>query len=815
MDDKLNEIDAKKQEQNCGVNIIPVIKYIEKLIGAEKSKREIESLGLSLSFLMNKRNWVSHNYYLALLDKLVEVSNDESAPFKVAFNMSNPQSIFTDLQYAAYAAVFFANPINMYKLIFSKDYSKRFTKVGYFEIIETKNNYMKVKIFYFKGFEITKNNIEAIKGYISFGTVSCGLEPADVKIYDLRKKDGSASFIVEIRWKTQKNNINLIMAAGYAIIVVAEVFFLRQFTNLTIVLISILSYSIFVMIIKYFNLMKKIRFTQIFNYEKNNSMLEAMEKIEKDYNEINKIKFELENRNVFLSIINEISDKITVIEDFNILLIEVADILVKRLNFVKGTYFQYDKSGEFYSPSFEINSNIIINPGDVEFYDMKISHNDYKRIISMKKFDNIGDFKKEVTVSSHFMGEWISSDADSIYFIPIETFDNFAGVFCFLSKSKEVIPSDLLDDLFRNISNQLQLGYERISSKTIIENILSSIPAHVLIFDLEKMIIKFVNEIFVNSFPFINSEKRDAEEIIGKSPFSIIPFGESDREKILECLKILSIIKKTENFQVSFENKIFEYSIFNINEINKKNRFAGIIMTDITETKNFEQKILINEKLLALGKVASGIAHEINNPLYVVLANAEEIAEDENISQETKKYAEEIIEYSINISNIIKDLSTYSKSLRNEQIMDIDINTIIEESLKLVKYSSNFLNVEIIRNLSSIPKIKATKGEMEQVFINLLNNSLHAMNGNGTIEVTTKYESGFLSAAIKDSGCGIQEENIPHIFDLFFTTKREDEGTGQGLHIVKKILTKYKAEIDVKSVYNEGTVFTVIFNVNQ
>ena len=161
MDDKLNEIDAKKQEQNCGVNIIPVIKYIEKLIGAEKSKREIESLGLSLSFLMNKRNWVSHNYYLALLDKLVEVSNDESAPFKVAFNMSNPQSIFTDLQYAAYAAVFFANPINMYKLIFSKDYSKRFTKVGYFEIIETKNNYMKVKIFYFKGFEITKNNIEA------------------------------------------------------------------------------------------------------------------------------------------------------------------------------------------------------------------------------------------------------------------------------------------------------------------------------------------------------------------------------------------------------------------------------------------------------------------------------------------------------------------------------------------------------------------------------------------------------------------------------------------------------------------------------
>jgi signal transduction histidine kinase len=814
MDEKLIEIEAKKQELNCGVNIIPIIKYIEKLLGAEKSKKAVESLGLPLSFLMNKRNWVSHKFYKSLLEKLVEVSNDESAPFKIAFNMNNPQSIFTDLQYAAYAGIFWGNPLNMYKLTFSKDFSKRFSKIGYFEILETKNNFMKVRMAYHKGYDLHKYNLDAIRGYISFGTVSCGLEPADVKLYDCQVKNGISSCIFEIKWKRQKNRLNLISFIGITIILVAEIFFLRPFLNINFIFISLSLYTVLILIIKYLSLLKKLRFTEIFNYERNNSILEAMEKIEKNYFEINKIKLELENRNTFLTIVNEISDKITIIEDFNILLIEVSDILVKRLGFIKGTYFQINKSGEYYAPIFEINNSGITNINH-SYHEMKISRNDFNKILILKKFNSIRDFKEKINVSSYFMSDWLPKNEDNpIHFIPVETYDNFAGIFCFTSESKEVIPSVLLDDLFRNISNQLQLGYERIASKSIIENILSSIPAYVLIFDIEKMNIKYINNIFIFSFPFINAKKRNKENIIGKDLFSIIPFSDSDKNKIGECLSILSIVKKTENFQVSFENKIFEYSIFSINEINKKTQYAGIILTDITETKNFEQKILINEKLLALGRVASGIAHEINNPLYVVLANAEEIAEDKNIGAETKQYAEEIIEYTVNISNIIKDLSSYSKSLRNDLVVDIDINNIIEESLKLVKYSSNFINVEILKNFSSIPKIKATKGEIEQIFINLFNNSLHAMNGNGSIEITTGCENGWLTAAVRDTGCGISEKNIPYIFDLFFTTKMADEGTGQGLHIVKKILTKYRAKIDVKSEVNVGTVFTVYFPID-
>jgi two-component system, NtrC family, sensor kinase len=255
--------------------------------------------------------------------------------------------------------------------------------------------------------------------------------------------------------------------------------------------------------------------------------------------------------------------------------------------------------------------------------------------------------------------------------------------------------------------------------------------------------------------------------------------------------------------------------LFMISQYKETERLAGIIMNDITEAKYFQQNLLINEKLLALGRVASGIAHEINNPLYAVLANAEEIADDKNSSPENRQYAEEIVDHVMNVSKIIKDLSSYSKTLRKEEFDEVSLNEVIEESLKLVKYSLNFLEVDVMKNLAELPTIRATKGEMQQIFINLINNAIHAMNGKGILELSSCYENKKILISIKDSGCGISEENQKHIFDLFFTTKKPGEGTGQGLHIVKKIVDMYNGTIEVKSKVGKGTTFYISFNMEK
>ncbi|MBA7707229.1 Signal transduction histidine-protein kinase AtoS [subsurface metagenome] len=238
-------------------------------------------------------------------------------------------------------------------------------------------------------------------------------------------------------------------------------------------------------------------------------------------------------------------------------------------------------------------------------------------------------------------------------------------------------------------------------------------------------------------------------------------------------------------------------------------------MNDITDAKYFQQHLFINEKLLALGRVAIGIAHEINNPLYAVLANAEQISDDKNINEESKEYAKEIIDHIMYISNIIKDLSSYSKSLRKEEYTEIDLNKVIEESLKLVKYSTNYLDVTVNTKFSKLPDFYAAKGEMQQIFINLFNNAVDAMNGAGELKITSKYKDKEILISVSDTGYGISKENQKHIFDLFFTTKDPGKGTGQGLHIVKKILQKYNSEINLKSKEGKGTTFYLKFKTDK
>jgi len=293
----------------------------------------------------------------------------------------------------------------------------------------------------------------------------------------------------------------------------------------------------------------------------------------------------------------------------------------------------------------------------------------------------------------------------------------------------------------------LRIGYQKISSGFVIENILSSIPAFVLIFSIENFEVRYVNDMFVNTFPF--SKKRfGKDEIIDKELFTILPFDAKTKNLIIKSIKNISLGKEPEMFETNLGSVVIEFTLFSIMQYEEGEELMGFIMTDISEAKTYQQKLFINEKLLGLGRVASGIAHEINNPLYAVLSNAEEIADNKKADTQTKEYANEIVDHVMNVSNIIRDLSTYSKTLRKEDYDEININEVIEESLKLVKYSSNFLEVEIEKTLSKVPMIKAAKGEMQQIFINLFNNAIQAMDGRGILRVSTSYIKNYINIII-------------------------------------------------------------------
>ncbi len=229
---------------------------------------------------------------------------------------------------------------------------------------------------------------------------------------------------------------------------------------------------------------------------------------------------------------------------------------------------------------------------------------------------------------------------------------------------------------------------------------------------------------------------------------------------------------------------------------------------DVTEHKMLQFKLAQSEKLAGIGTLASGIAHEINNPLAGILGMAEAIR-DESDPELIKSYARDVIEYAIHAKNIVTELSAYSRSAAFETHSVIDLCSIMENSLKMARHSASFKGIKTVKEYGQDCLVNANRVEMQQVFINLITNAAHAMKDKGTMTLSCSKEAGFVSAAIKDTGCGIPGADIPHIFDPFYTTKPAGSGTGLGLYVVYKIVTKHRGTIDVQSAIGEGAAFTV------
>ncbi len=810
-----SEYEAKKQELGCNINVIPIINYFEKLFGYQKTCEMIEPLGLPVTYLKNKRNWVSYKYYCALLDKLVEVTDDKNSPFNAVFS-AKPDSVFQELLYATYSSLFFTSPGNAYKVALSKDFSQRYTKIGFFEFITSTRNSITVKLNLLEGYQQTKNNCLAIQGFMTSATLPWGVPPAKVEHLECATK-GASHCIYKINWETRiKNWKTYIIPLMLIPLLSFEILFYNKFFDFKDILLTVGLDILIYFIFKIYQYKNEMQSEKIFNYEKNNTVLNAMEKIESDYNEILETKIKLEERNIFLTIINEINKAIITSYGFDHLLLYAGKVLSEQLKIDRALYFQFNFRERIFSSLFEVDYNKnAVNALEINYTKLDLPYDNYREIKKLKYSFNADDINGNKGFFAGQILDWLDPKEGKAYHIlPVEIPDTlYLGFFILFGDKNTNITSDFYNTLFDGITDLLKIGYQKISSRYVIESILSSIPSSVLIFDINKLEVKYINAMFARTFG--GSLNLSEDKIVGMDIFDILPFDSENRQKLVDSLESIVNGHQAEKYEINIYSNIYEYSLFNISQFGHEERLVGIVLNDVTEAKYFQQKLLINEKLVALGKVASGIAHEINNPLYAILANAEEIAENEKSSTDTKQYAEEMIEHVMNVSNIIKDLSSYSKTLRKEISDDINLNDIIDESLKLVRYSSNFLEVEIRKNLVKLPLIKATKGEMEQVFINLFNNAIQAMNGKGVLTINSAFENNEIVISIADNGPGIKKEIIPHIFDLYFTTKVPGEGTGQGLHIVRKILTGHHGTINVESEEGKGTVFYIRFNLDK
>jgi len=214
-----------------------------------------------------------------------------------------------------------------------------------------------------------------------------------------------------------------------------------------------------------------------------------------------------------------------------------------------------------------------------------------------------------------------------------------------------------------------------------------------------------------------------------------------------------------------------------------------------------------SERLKAVATLAVGMAHEIKNPLSSIKTFTEYLPQKFQDADYREKFTRIVGNEVDKINKIVQDLLDFAKP-KPLELKQADIHKIIDDTLALL--SSNFIKnkIEVKRNYDfSNPKIAADPNKLKQAILNLLLNSMEAMEKQGIITILTKQEDNYLIVQIKDTGKGIQEKDIPYIFDPFYSTKVG--GTGLGLSIVHGIIEEHKGTIEVETKAKQGTIFTI------
>ena len=287
-------------------------------------------------------------------------------------------------------------------------------------------------------------------------------------------------------------------------------------------------------------------------------------------------------------------------------------------------------------------------------------------------------------------------------------------------------------------------------------------------------------------------------------------------QKLIGVIVLLSYHKR----ELSEELEILEAISFQLgNAIIRARLYQKNIQTvkelknALKELKETQLQLINSEKMASLGQLVAGVAHEINTPVASIKSNNGLLAklipqikeaEISDIMQEINHIDSEAIQ---RISNIVISLKKFVR-LDEAELQEADINKELDLTLELIRHETKN-RIEIVKNYGNLPLINCYPNMLNQVFTNILVNACQAIEGKGTITITTKFEGETLTVSIKDTGKGIPEEEIDKIFTAGYTTKGVGIGTGLGLAISAKIIEKHNGKIIVNSEVGKGSEFVI------
>jgi signal transduction histidine kinase len=223
-----------------------------------------------------------------------------------------------------------------------------------------------------------------------------------------------------------------------------------------------------------------------------------------------------------------------------------------------------------------------------------------------------------------------------------------------------------------------------------------------------------------------------------------------------------------------------------------------------------------SSRLISIGRLAAGVAHEINNPLAVISENAGLIKDLFTLKKEYEgdqrlmELIDDVLESTERCGEITRNLLGFSRPA-GHKIEPLRLKAVIEEVMTFLKKEASYRNIDInIDICEDTPEINSDHGKLQQIFLNLINNAFQAMQDGARLDISiSKPEEDRVSISVKDNGCGIPDEDLRKIFEPFFSTKIKSGGTGLGLAITYSLVKSLHGDISVQSKVGEGTTFVI------
>ncbi|MBW2260552.1 MAG: PAS domain-containing protein [Deltaproteobacteria bacterium] len=356
----------------------------------------------------------------------------------------------------------------------------------------------------------------------------------------------------------------------------------------------------------------------------------------------------------------------------------------------------------------------------------------------------------------------------------------------------------------REVTEQIRLALETEELARRARQILTAVHGIITISDLDGRY-QFANPSAQRFFGI------SADAFIGKSTTEILPpdvavlFEDNDRALLEKGSRMTS----KETFHLGGHESVLITERILLRDY--KEELVGIcrVSRNVTESMQLQEEIVESEKHAAVGKLAAGVAHELNNPLTGILTFSESLLDDTPEDSPVREDLEVIVRETFRCRQIVRDLLDFSRQARsNPQVLSMV--PVVKKAVQLVNKQAAFQDIDFVLELDDDASVRADFNQLQQVILNLVINARDAMDGRGMLTVRARNDRDRRRVVVdvSDEGCGIAPENIDKIFEPFYSTKGQ-RGNGLGLAAVRSIMEQNKGAIAVQSTPGEGSIFTI------